>query len=311
MRRRINPGRLGVSTVGAAMIALASASIAVADPGAGVSEQASIEQLILGSISEPAAPLLYNAAQDNLVKGNYDIGFAALDAAAVAAPSDANVVALQAFYRNATGDGAGRDEALAELENLNPVLQDATLRALDIIADSAATTVDYAPVFDGERTAIVVLGYGLNGDGSIPDILIDRLESARTAAESSPESPVVVTGGNPVAGTAEADLMRDWLIDRGVDADRVHIEREADSTVQNALLSQPVLDRLGVDNVVVATSVDHVRRVISNFTIAGSTVVGAASTDVHSAPEVAPLGPESRLGLTVDATKLIGIPRTY
>ena len=85
-------------------------SIAVADPGAGVSEQASIEQLILGSISEPAAPLLYNAAQDNLVKGNYDIGFAALDAAAVAAPSDANVVALQAFYRNATGDGAGRDD---------------------------------------------------------------------------------------------------------------------------------------------------------------------------------------------------------
>lgn len=112
-------------------------------------------------------------------------------------------------------------------------------------------------------------------------------------------------------GIAEADVMLDWLIRRGMEPERVHVEREADSTVSEGVADAACSRRSGVADIVAATSEDHVRRVISDYTIAGSTVLGAALATAAALPDIAPLAPQSRLGLTVDATKVIGIPRTY
>lgn len=265
---------------------------------------------VVGVIAETAAPALYNTAQDNLVKGQYDLGLAALDALALAAPSDANVAALQAFYRNAAEDQNGEDAALERLGTLDPALRENVARAIDVLTNSAETPIDYAPVLDGPRTAIVALGFGLEGDGSMRSELVDRLTAAAAAATASPDSPVVVTGGNPQNGIAEADVMRDWLVDNGVAATRIHVENTANSTVQNALLTRPILDSIGAETVVIATSAHHIRRSISDFVIAGSEVVGAVSA-LDEKPDVPALEPGSRLGLTVDASKVIGIPRRY
>ncbi len=307
MRISLSRENFGISIAASAVVVLAFGGVATAqplplpiDPGA-----------LIESIAEPATPALYNAAQDNLVKGNYDLGLASLDALTLASPADANVVALQAFYRNAAEDADGTDAALTRLAELDPSLHDAVVLALAIIATSAESTVDFAPVLDGPRTAIVALGFGLHGDGSMQDELVDRLESAAAAASASPESPVVVTGGNPQSGVAEAEAMREWLVDNGVAAERIHVENKANSTVQNALFSVPIVESIGADSVVLATSANHVRRSISNFAIAGADVVGAVAADPADVPEVPALGLDSRLGLTVDATKVIGIPRTY
>lgn len=307
MRISLSRRSIGLSIACSAVTALAFGGVAAAQP-----LPLPIDPLaIIDSITTPATPALYNAAQDNLVKGNYDVGLASLDALAIAAPSDANVPALQAFYSNAADDPARKDAALARLGEIDPALHDTVVRALGIITTSAEQVVDYAPVLDGPRTAIVALGFGLEGDGSMQDELVGRLESAAAVAAASPESPIVVTGGNPQNGIAEADAMRQWLVDDGIAADRIHVENKANSTVQNALLSQPILSSLGVDSVVIATSANHIRRSISDFGIAGANVIGAATVDPATAPEVAALGPDSRLGLTVDASKVVGIPRTY
>lgn len=299
--------RIAVAMSGSVAAVLAFGGVATAQP-----LPVPIDPLaVISSIAEPAKPALYNAAQDNLVKGEYDVGLASLDALALAAPSDPNVAALQAFYRNAADDPSGRDAALERLGSIDPAVHDSVDRAIGIITTSAESPVDYAPVFDGRRTAIVALGFGLENDGSMRDELVQRLESAAAAAQTSPESPIVVTGGNPQNGTAEADAMRDWLVGDGIDESRIHVEDAADSTVQNALLSQPILDSIGVNSIVIATSDNHVRRAASDFGIAGSTVIGAATVDAQSPPAIAALGPDSRLGLTVDATKVVGIPRTY
>nr|WP_261768663.1 YdcF family protein [Rhodococcus sp. B10] len=200
---------------------------------------------------------------------------------------------------------------MERLGGLDPELHAAVERAIDIIATSAEAPVEWAPVYDGARTAIVVLGFGLADDGSMRDELIDRLTGAAAAATASPTSPVVVTGGNPRNGVAEGDAMRTWLIDNGVAAERIHVENRANSTPQNAVLTQPLLRDIGAQSVVLATSANHVRRSISDFAIAGSNVIGAVSLDPESIPEVPALGLDSRLGLTVDATKVVGIPRVY
>ncbi|MFI8567170.1 YdcF family protein [Rhodococcus sp. NPDC078407] len=253
----------------------------------------------------------YNDAQDALVKGRYDAGFAALDALATAAPDDANVAALQAFYANATADSAALTEHGARLRGLSPTLGDAVDRAIAAIDEAATETIDFAPTTDGPRTAIVVLGVGLNGDGAMTPELVDRLESAVAAAERSPESPIIVTGGNPQNGVTEAEAMKTWLVDSGIAADRIHSESSANSTVQNAQRATALAAEIGVDNLVLATTPSHLRRAISDFEIAGADVIGAATADPDDLPDLPELAPTARLGMTVDATKIIGIPRTY
>ncbi|MDV7988102.1 YdcF family protein [Rhodococcus sp. IEGM 1374] len=253
----------------------------------------------------------YNGAQDALVKGRYDDGFTALDALALAAPDDANVAALQTFYANATADTDARAQHSARLHTLSPTLADAVDRAIAVIDEAATATIDFDPITDGPRTAIVVLGVGLNGDGSTTPELVERLRSAVAAAERSPESPIIVTGGNPQNGVTEAEAMQRWLVEEGIAADRIHIESTANSTVQNAQRATALAAEIGVDDLLLATTPSHLRRAISDFEIAGSDVIGAATASPDDLPDLPALAPTARLGMTVDATKILGIPRTY
>ena len=253
----------------------------------------------------------YNDAQNALVKGRYDVGFEALNAIATAAPNDANVAALQTFYANATADTDARVHHAARLRTLSPALADAVDRAIAVIDEAATETIDFAPTTDGPRTAIVVLGLGLNGDGSMTPELVARLRSAVAAADRSPESPIIVTGGNPQSGVTEAEAMRTWLIDEGIAADRIHSEPSANSTVQNAQRATALAAEVGASNLVLATTPSHLRRAISDFEIAGADVIGAATATSDDLPDLPALAPTARLGMTVDATKILGIPRTY
>ncbi|OZE74565.1 hypothetical protein CH305_23510 [Rhodococcus sp. 15-649-2-2] len=253
----------------------------------------------------------YNDAQNALVKGRYDAGFASLDAVAAAAPNDANVAALQTFYANATDDAAARAQHSARLRTLSPGLADAVDRAIAVIDDAATRTIDFAPTTDGPRTAIVVLGLGLNSDGSMAPELVERLRSAVAVAERSPESPIIVTGGNPQSGITEAEAMRKWLIDNAIADDRIHTEATANSTVQNAQRATSLAAEIGAENLLLATTPSHLRRAISDFEIAGADVIGAATATPDDLPDLPALATTARLGMTVDATKILGIPRNY
>ena len=50
---------------------------------------------------------------------------------------------------------------------------------------------------DFTKPAIVILGYGLKPDGSMRPILYHRVLTGLAIAQSFPQSPVIVTGGNP------------------------------------------------------------------------------------------------------------------
>ncbi|WP_278263120.1 YdcF family protein [Nocardia sp. AG03] len=132
----------------------------------------------------------------------------------------------------------------------------------------------------GPETAIVVLGYGLQPDGSMRAELSNRLHAALVQAFMSPDSPVIVTGGNPRNGITEAQVMADWLHVRGVARDRIYAETEAGSTVQNAEFSARLMEALGLHKAVLITSADHMRRALENFLDAGVPVVATMTPDL-------------------------------
>lgn len=147
------------------------------------------------------------------------------------------------------------------------------------------------PVPHGPGTAIVVLGYGLLPDGTMRPELIARLQASLVQAMVSPASPIIVTGGNPRAGTTEAAAMAGWLIGHGVAPERIHVEPRAADTVQNARNSAELMHALGTGDAVVVTSANHMPRAVANFVHAGVPVVGTLSPQDLPQPVLDVVGP--------------------
>lgn len=140
-------------------------------------------------------------------------------------------------------------------------------------------------VKDFSKPAIVILGYGLEADGSMRTILRRRVLTGLTVAQFFPQSPIIVTGGNPRNGKTEAGQMRGMLMLLGFPANRIIVEDKANSTVQNARFSVPLAKDAGTSGIILVTSSTHQDRADGNFADAGGNVLATVSYPDGS-PEV-------------------------
>ena len=90
---------------------------------------------------------------------------------------------------------------------------------------------------------IIVLGAKVDPWGP-SRALDDRLRAAYSYLETYPDSKAVVTGGQgPDEVMSEGDCMADWLIEKGVDPERVIRETEADDTRENLSFSCELIEK--------------------------------------------------------------------
>jgi vancomycin permeability regulator SanA len=89
---------------------------------------------------------------------------------------------------------------------------------------------------DFSKPAIVILGYGLNPDGTMRTILRRRVLTGLIVAQFFPQSPIVVTGGNPKNGNTEAGQMRKMLTLRGFPDNRIIVEDKANNRTERSVL---------------------------------------------------------------------------
>ncbi|WP_083741380.1 YdcF family protein [Mycobacterium sp. MS1601] len=130
---------------------------------------------------------------------------------------------------------------------------------------------------DFSRPAIVILGYGLNPDGTMRTILRRRVLTGMAVAAMFPQAPIIVTGGNPRNGKTEAGQMRNMLMLFGFPASRIIVEDRANSTVQNAQFSVPLAEEAGASGIILVTSSTHQDRADGNFVDAGANVLATVS----------------------------------
>lgn len=93
----------------------------------------------------------------------------------------------------------------------------------------------------------IVLGAGVNGyEPSLS--LKNRLDAALDYAQKYPEAKLIVSGGQgPGEKITEAECMRLWLEERGVEPQRIITEDKARSTEENLLFSQELIRKDGGD----------------------------------------------------------------
>lgn len=130
---------------------------------------------------------------------------------------------------------------------------------------------------DFSKPAIVILGYGLTPQGDMRPILRRRVLTGLAVAQMFPQSPIIVTGGNPQNGKTEAGTMSFLLKTLGFPADRIIKEDKANSTVQNAQFSVPLAKQAGTSGIILVTSSTHQDRADGNFVDAGGNLLATVS----------------------------------
>lgn len=133
------------------------------------------------------------------------------------------------------------------------------------------------PPKDFSKPAVVILGYGLNPNGTMQTILRRRVLTGLAVVQFFPQSPIIVTGGNPRNGNTEAGQMRKMLRLLGFPEDRIIVEDRANSTVQNAAFSVPLARDAGTTGIILVTSSTHQDRADGNFADAGGNVLATVS----------------------------------
>ncbi|QIV96123.1 DUF218 domain-containing protein [Allofrancisella inopinata] len=124
------------------------------------------------------------------------------------------------------------------------------------------TKLDQLTDLKDNNLAIVVLGYGLNDDGSIKDTLADRLKVALVAYHKYPNAMIIVSGGAACGGVTESYQMKQWLIKHKISTDKIILEDQSISTVTNAINTIGLIKRLNrpIQDILLVTSDPHIRR---------------------------------------------------
>jgi uncharacterized SAM-binding protein YcdF (DUF218 family) len=135
---------------------------------------------------------------------------------------------------------------------------------------------------------IVVLGGGV-GAAVAPRVdielneAIDRVFQASRLHRAGKGRFIVVSAGNQPwsqSPWAEADLIRDLLVEWGVPPDAIFLEGSSRNTRENAVYSKTLMDSINCQNALLVTSAAHMPRALAAFRAAGVSVV-PVSTDVR------------------------------
>mgnify|MGYP002764644475 CR=1 FL=1 len=112
----------------------------------------------------------------------------------------------------------------------------------------------------------ITLGNRINDDGSLTKMMIKRLEMTYELYKQNFFDKIIVSGGvaNPKVNASEADMMKKYLINKGVPENIIYEENKSDSTYENALFSVPIAIDLKADVIVVISTVEHFSKVSYN-----------------------------------------------
>lgn len=110
-----------------------------------------------------------------------------------------------------------------------------------------------------EKTAVIVLGNRLNDDGTITIIQEERLKLALEIENIFNPDYYILSGGpaNPIPNKTEAGAMYEYLINAGIDKEKLIKEDKSMTTVENAHYSIPIVKEVQAKLVIVCSSPYH------------------------------------------------------
>lgn len=112
----------------------------------------------------------------------------------------------------------------------------------------------------GPADVIVVLGNQVLVSGEPHPRLAARLDAALDCYERGCAPVILVSGGRGKSGFQEADIMRHYLIDRGIPPEAVWLDREGHTTRHTARNAAATMEEQGWNRAIVASQYFHIAR---------------------------------------------------
>lgn len=115
------------------------------------------------------------------------------------------------------------------------------------------------PKADGRNEYAIILGAKVNGD--VPSLSLRyRLDAALSYANEHPHVTFVLSGGQgPDENISEAEAMKQFLVEEGIQEHRLILESVSESTYENLLFSKELLPA-SVRDITIITSDYHLAR---------------------------------------------------
>ncbi|NMO01686.1 YdcF family protein [Gordonia sp. TBRC 11910] len=250
---------------------------------------------------------LYNSAQKKFEAGDVTGGLTDLASAVKVAGNDADILALQAIWSDQVDDTTARNTALTKLASTNATAAATARNIIDGVTAAAALVPDARPKNVVGQTAIVILGGGVAGGLSAPE-LVNRLTVGAEQARIAASAPIIVSGGAPKGSAAAASGMRKWLIGKGISASRIATDDASTSTVTSAQNTAAILKLRGVSDAVLVTSPNQLRSAAADFAGAGLKVAAAVTTSTDLSKYATPLTKDQQKGIRLESTRAAKIP---
>lgn len=129
---------------------------------------------------------------------------------------------------------------------------------------------------DCTADAAVVLGNKIEEDGTPSDRLKARLDKALELYNHYKVKYIIVSGGKGVEGFFEGDKMRDYLISKGVLAERIIVDNAGINTRSTAVNTKQIAADYGFRSVTVVSQWFHISRCKLAFAHSGLLICAAA-----------------------------------
>lgn len=112
-----------------------------------------------------------------------------------------------------------------------------------------------------KANCIIVLGCQVFGTNPSPFLQTRLNEGLRLYNEGYGEYIIVSGGKGPGEDVTEAEAMKKYLVDKGVESKNIFIEDKSNSTMENLVLSKEIMDKNKLKDAVIVSNKYHLRRV--------------------------------------------------
>ena len=134
----------------------------------------------------------------------------------------------------------------------------------------------------GDSDVIIVLGAQVKADGT-PSVALERRLTAALESYNQDRQLIIVCGAQGAnEPRPEGDVMRDWLLARGVPEEDVAAETASFNTRENLINAKAIMDSRGLARALVVTSDYQVARALE---LCRQTGIEAAGKGSPSKPE--------------------------
>lgn len=206
-------------------------------------------------------------AEVYLINQNYEAALSQLDQILRQDITDLHALGVSSIVMHLLGDTEGEAERLDALMQLSPEAAQAVTEMLDQADTLLHTEYTSQPRTEIIPDAIAVYGQTPKKNGTPSAGMLSRLERALEMAHKYPDAKLILSGGDVRTPFTEASVMQQWLLEQGIEAERILLDEDARDTCGNAIGTLKLLQEMEADSVLVVGTLLHLPRAVTTTTL--------------------------------------------